>query len=78
MSSNFAVGQKLYARWHGQDTVQILERAAIKSPFPHYICRVICEDLVDDEYWIIPGIQLSTSKISSETGDGNRKQLKFA
>lgn len=69
MKRPFVPGDEVYARWFGDDTLTIVDKADVASPFPHYICKI------NRATWIIPKIHLSRKKIASETGDGNRRQL---
>lgn len=72
MKQPFQVGESVYARWFGDEILTIVERAKVESPLPHYICSS------ENGNWIIPRIHLSRKKITSETLDSNRRQLKLS
>lgn len=62
-------GDKVYARWFGDEKLTVIKQVKTKSPFPHYVC-----ELGKNQY-IISKLHLSRKRIISEVSDGNRKQL---
>lgn len=62
------VGDKVYARYFGDDELIVAKIAYVKSPCPHYYC------VHNGKEYLISKLYLSTRRISPDTEDGNRLQ----
>lgn len=66
-------GDYVFARFHGEQEFQIIEKAICDSFFPHFKC--IAWHGARYEYWILPQIHLASASIQTLTKESNRKQL---
>lgn len=65
----FHSGDRVYARYFGDRELIVKTLADTGKKFPHYICSL------DGEHYLISQLHLSSKKLVSEVGDGNRRQL---
>ena len=70
-SVEFVPGDRVYARWFGDDVLTVQGVAKVDSSFPHYICSL------GKSKFVISKLHLSTQRIISETKDSNRRQLRL-
>lgn len=67
----FKIGDKVYCRFFGSETLLIEDTFTSRSGFPHYVCSIN-----GDEY-VIPKIHLSTKTLIGSVDSGNRRQLRL-
>lgn len=70
-TTEFSVGDAVYARYHGDRVLRIVGIAKVDAPFPHYLCEV------DGDVYLVPKLHLSTRSLLSEVSGGNRRQLQL-
>jgi hypothetical protein len=70
-SVEFVPGDRVYARWFGDDVLTVQGVAKVDSSFPHYICSL------GRSKFVISKLHLSTQRIIPETKDSNRRQLRL-
>lgn len=69
----FRPGETVFARWHGSQELEIVEKITCNSSIPHYKCKIWGGRRY--EYWILPQIHLSRASIETLIKEANRKQL---
>ncbi len=70
-TKQFQVGDRVYARFFGDQVLVIEAVASVASPFPHYVCSL------SGSFFLISKLWLSSKKLSTETEDSNYRQLSF-